>query len=49
MDAMEQLVDSALKLIEDESELTKLSKNILKLAEKDSADRIAVEVMKLIG
>jgi len=49
MDAMEQLVDSALKLIEDESELTKLSKNILKLAEKDSADRIAVEVVKLIG
>jgi hypothetical protein len=38
-----------LELIQNEPELKKLSVNILKLAEKDSADRIAVEVMKLIS
>jgi len=48
-DAVEQLVDRALKLIHTENELTQLSKNILQMAEKDSADRIAVEVMTLIG
>ncbi|MDD4968078.1 MAG: undecaprenyldiphospho-muramoylpentapeptide beta-N-acetylglucosaminyltransferase [Paludibacter sp.] len=48
-DAVEQLVDESLKLIRNETELTKLSKNIMKLAEKDSADRIAAEVMRLIG
>jgi len=35
-------------LIQNEAELKKMSKNILKLAEKDSADRIAEEVIKLI-
>ena len=48
-DAVEQLVTRALDLIHNEIELNKLSKNILLLAEKDSADRISVEVMKLIS
>ena len=48
-DAVEQLVTKALVLIQNESELKSLSENILTLAEKDSADRIAVEVMKLIS
>ena len=47
-DAIEQLVNITLELIHNEPELKKLSGNILKLAEKDSADRIALEVMKLI-
>jgi UDP-N-acetylglucosamine--N-acetylmuramyl-(pentapeptide) pyrophosphoryl-undecaprenol N-acetylglucosamine transferase len=49
IDAKEQLVDKALELIENEVELMKLSSNILKMAEKDSADRIAKEVIKLIA
>ena len=48
VDAKEQLVDKALELIENEAELKKLSSNILKMAEKDSADRIAKEVIRLI-
>ncbi|HEY6913878.1 MAG TPA: glycosyltransferase, partial [Paludibacter sp.] len=48
VDAKEQLVDKALELIENEVELKKLSENILKLAQKDSADRIAEEILKLI-
>ena len=48
-DAVEQLVTKALVLIQNESELKSLSENILTLAERDSADRIAVEVMKLIS
>lgn len=48
VDAKEQLVTKALELINDENALTKLSENILKLAEKDSADRIAEEILKLI-
>jgi len=47
-DAVEQLVNKALELMNNESELNNLSRNILKLAEKDSADRIALEVIKLI-
>lgn len=47
-DAKNELVNKALDLIRDEIELNKLSKNILKLAEKESADRIAKEVMNLI-
>ena len=47
--AMEQLVDKSIELIHNEAELQNMSKNIRKLAEKDSADRIAEEVMKLIG
>jgi UDP-N-acetylglucosamine--N-acetylmuramyl-(pentapeptide) pyrophosphoryl-undecaprenol N-acetylglucosamine transferase len=48
VEAKEQLVDRALELIGNEAELQKLSDNILKLAEKDSADRIAEEILKLI-
>ena len=48
IDAKEQLMDKALELIQNEAELKKLSENILKLAEKDSADRIATEILKLI-
>jgi UDP-N-acetylglucosamine--N-acetylmuramyl-(pentapeptide) pyrophosphoryl-undecaprenol N-acetylglucosamine transferase len=49
IDAGEQLVTKAMELILDDKELAKLSENILKLAEKDSADRIALEVMKMIA
>ncbi|MDD3321087.1 MAG: undecaprenyldiphospho-muramoylpentapeptide beta-N-acetylglucosaminyltransferase [Paludibacter sp.] len=49
IDAKEQLVSTALKLINDDLALKSMSDNILKLAEKDSADRIAAEVLKLIG
>ena len=48
-EAIGLLVDKALEMIENEDVLAQLSENILKLAERDSADRIAVEVMKLIG
>ena len=48
VDAKNQLVDKALELIANEAELKKMSGNILKLAEKDSADRIADEILKLI-
>jgi len=49
VDAKDQLIDTALALINNDSELKKLSENILKLAEKDSADRIAKEILKLIN
>ncbi|NDP20823.1 MAG: undecaprenyldiphospho-muramoylpentapeptide beta-N-acetylglucosaminyltransferase [Paludibacter sp.] len=49
VDSKEQLVTKALELINDDKALAKLSENILKLAEKDSADRIAKEVIKLIS
>lgn len=48
VDSKEQLVTKALELIKDDKALAKLSENILKLAEKDSADRIAREVIKLL-
>ena len=47
-DAVAQLVDTALLTIRDEAKLKSLSENISKLAEKDSANRIADEVIKLI-
>lgn len=47
-DAKEQLINKALDLINNEAELTQLSENILKMAERDSADRIANEILKLI-
>ena len=49
VDAKDQLIDTALALINNDSELKKLIENILKLAEKDSADRIAKEILKLIN
>ena len=48
-DAKEHLVAKALELINNEAELKRLSENILKLAEKNSADRIADEVIRLIS
>ena len=49
VEARDQLVNKALELISNEEELAALSRNILLMAEKDSADRIVEEVMKLIG
>ncbi|ADQ79645.1 UDP-N-acetylglucosamine--N-acetylmuramyl-(pentapeptide) pyrophosphoryl-undecaprenol N-acetylglucosamine transferase [Paludibacter propionicigenes WB4] len=48
-DSKAQLVDKMMEVIEDEAQLNKLSKNILQLAEKDSADRIAEEILKLVA
>lgn len=47
-EAKEKLIDAALELIKNDGALTKLSGNILKLAQKESADRIAEEVIRLI-
>ena len=46
-EAAEKLIPTALKLIQDEKTLKKLHTNVLTLAQKDSARRIAEEVMKL--
>ena len=46
-EAADKLIPTALKLIKDEKRLETLHTNILKLAQKDSAKRIAEEVMKL--
>ena len=46
-DAAEQLVSTALELIQDDKKLETLHTNALKLAQKDSAKRIAQEVIKL--
>jgi len=49
VEAKETLVIKALELVSNEKELKKMSENIYKLAEKESADRIAKEVLKLIA
>ena len=46
-EAAEQLIPAALKLINDTERLNTLHTNVLKLAEKDSAKRIAEEVIAL--
>ncbi|MCQ2346626.1 MAG: undecaprenyldiphospho-muramoylpentapeptide beta-N-acetylglucosaminyltransferase [Paludibacteraceae bacterium] len=46
-DAAADLVDTALALIQDTERLSVLHQNVLTLAERDSARRIATEVMKL--
>lgn len=46
-EAAEKLVPTALELIEDDKRLQTLHTNVLKLAQKDSAKRIAEEVIKL--
>ena len=46
-DAAEQLIPTAIALINDEKQLKTLHTNVLKLAQKDSARRIAEEVIKL--
>lgn len=47
VEAAERLIPTALELIKDEKRLQTLHENILLLAQKDSAKRIAEEVMKL--
>jgi len=47
-DAREQLVPEALNLIQNDEKLRNLSQNIVNLAQKNSANRIVDEVMKLI-
>lgn len=47
-EAKEKMIPEALKIIQNASQMTALSKNILNLAEQNSAGRIAEEVMKLL-
>jgi UDP-N-acetylglucosamine--N-acetylmuramyl-(pentapeptide) pyrophosphoryl-undecaprenol N-acetylglucosamine transferase len=47
IDAQNELITKSLALINDSQKLTDLSGNILKLAQRDSAKRIAEEVIKL--
>lgn len=49
LEAQITLIPKAIELLNDSVELEKLSTNILKLAEKDSADRIADEACRLLG
>lgn len=49
IDADKQLVEKALELVNNEVVLDELKQNILKLAQKDAAERIVDEVMKLIN
>ena len=46
-DAAEQLIPTALTLIQDDKQLKTLHTNVLKLAQRDSAKRIAEEVIAL--
>ena len=46
-EAVDKLVDTALALIQDDAKLKELRKNILTLAQPDSARRIAEEVIRL--
>ena len=46
-EAKEKLIPTALELIQDDKRLKSLHTNVLKLAQKDSAKRIAEEVMRL--
>lgn len=47
IEAAEKLIPTALELIQDKKRLESLHTNVLALAERDSAERIAQEVMKL--
>ncbi len=47
VEAAEKLIPTALELIQDEAKLKSLHTNVLKLAQTDSAKRIAEEVIKL--
>lgn len=47
-ESVEQLIPTALTVISDNQKLSDLSVNILKLAQLDSAERIADEIIKLI-
>ncbi len=48
LEAKSKLVDEALRLISDDEKLRSLSENVKCLAQLDSADRIADEILKLI-
>lgn len=48
VDAVKDLVPKALELIRNDVELAQLAQNIIKLAQRNSADRIADEVYKII-
>ncbi len=48
IEAKEKLIDTALQMIANNAQLATLSANILKLAQRDSARRIAEEVIKLV-
>ena len=47
-EAIEKLVPAALDLILNDKQMTDLSKNIVLLAQKDSANRIVDEVFNII-
>ncbi len=47
--APKELIPTALELIKNDTHLSNLAKNILKLAQKDSANRIVDEVFAIIG
>lgn len=49
VNAVKDLIPKALELIQNDAELENLSKNIILLAQKNSADRIADEVFKITG
>lgn len=49
IDARTQLVSKALLLIKQDDELAVLKQNIVKLAQTDSAERIADEILKLVN
>ena len=48
-EAIEKMIPEALRLLSDEKKMAALSKNILKLAEKNSAERIVQEVSNLLS
>ena len=48
-EARERLIDTALETIGDKEKTMELSRNALTLAQRDSARRIAEEVIKLKG
>ncbi len=48
-DAERSLVETAINTINDSEKLKFLSVNISKLAQRDSADRIVDEIVKIIG
>ena len=48
-EARHKLVDTAIKLIKDESMQEELKKNISKMAINDSAERIAKEIYSIVG
>jgi len=48
-EAIEKMIPETLRLLSDEKKMAALSKNILKLGEKKSAERIVQEVSNLLS